>query len=285
MTIIEQYLAGKHTQDDCEDGIVTTPHFVAVIDGSTSKTHRRFHPTMRNGRYAMMLLTSFIQEMRPDTSLHDFCEGVTERFAEVYRDTTRLDAPSATDKSTTLGPPSATIPPHERLCASAAIYSRTHRQVWLVGDCQCLVDGKGHDNPKPDEAVIADLRAGQFDTCSRDKDDMLDGTTIVHDYARDMILPRLIRSMSHQNKTYAVIDGYPIYEQGIKAIAIGPACSEVVLATDGYPFLCPTLEASEEALAAQLARDPFCIKTFKATKGLMRGNRSFDDRAYVRFLD
>ena len=55
------------------------------------------------------------------------------------------------------------------------------------------------------------------------------------------------------------------------------------LATDGDPFLRDTLSASEEALAAQLATDPLCIRTYLATKGQMAGNLSFDDRAYVRF--
>lgn len=41
MTITEQFICGKHTATDCEDGIVITPHFAAVIDGSTSKTPLR----------------------------------------------------------------------------------------------------------------------------------------------------------------------------------------------------------------------------------------------------
>lgn len=281
MTIIEQHLVGKHTPDDCEDGIVVTPHFVAVIDGSTSKTHHRFHPAMRNGRYAMTLLAAFVREAAPDISLHHFCEETTARFAAVYQagQSLRSDSPAASSPSS----PLSTVPPHERLCASIAIYSRAHRQVWLIGDCQCMVDGQLYDNPKPGEALLAAQRARHFPHCYYNEEHMLDGMTIVHDYARDLILPDLIRSMENQNKTYAVIDGYPVYRQGIKTIAIDRADSEVVLATDGYPFLKPTLEASEEALARQLAQDPFCIDSFKATKGLMRGNLSFDDRAYVRF--
>ena len=58
---------------------------------------------------------------------------------------------------------------------------------------------------------------------------------------------------------------------------------EVVLASDGYPFLCPTLAESEARLKEQIVRDPLNINTFKATKGMMTGNLSFDDRAYIRF--
>ena len=56
----------------------------------------------------------------------------------------------------------------------------------------------------------------------------------------------------------------------------------VVLASDGYPRILPTLAASEEALAGLLAADPLCIGPLCGTKGVRPGNVSFDDRAYVR---
>ena len=59
--------------------------------------------------------------------------------------------------------------------------------------------------------------------------------------------------------------------------------NEVVLASDGYPFLKPTLAASEAALAEQIANDPQNIHSFIATKGIVEGNKSFDDRTYIRF--
>ena len=58
------------------------------------------------------------------------------------------------------------------------------------------------------------------------------------------------------------------------------------LATDPltYPFLEPTLAASEAALAEQIANDPQNIHSFIATKGIVEGNKSFDDRTYIRFV-
>ena len=41
MKIAEQFIQGKHSAADCEDGIVVTNDFVAVIDGSTSQTPKR----------------------------------------------------------------------------------------------------------------------------------------------------------------------------------------------------------------------------------------------------
>lgn len=69
---------------------------------------------------------------------------------------------------------------------------------------------------------------------------------------------------------------------GVRTIPVPEPPTEVVLASDGYPQLCPTLAESEAALRRQLDDDPFCIRTFKATKGRMVGNQSFDDRAYLR---
>jgi glycerophosphoryl diester phosphodiesterase len=58
---------------------------------------------------------------------------------------------------------------------------------------------------------------------------------------------------------------------------------EIVLASDGYPFLCKTLEESEQRLAQQKSEDPLNIGAFKATKAFTKENNSFDDRAYIRF--
>ena len=87
--------------------------------------------------------------------------------------------------------------------------------------------------------------------------------------------------MQDQNKTYTVIDGTPIYMNGIKTIDVSRA-REIVLATDGYPFLKPTLAESEAALRELLRQDPMLVSLYQATKGIMQGNCSFDDRAYLR---
>ena len=57
MKILEQSIIAKSPNKKSEDGIVVTPDFIAVIDGSTSKTKRRHCPIMSNGRYAMLLIS------------------------------------------------------------------------------------------------------------------------------------------------------------------------------------------------------------------------------------
>ena len=89
--------------------------------------------------------------------------------------------------------------------------------------------------------------------------------------------------MKEQNKSYAVVDGFVIPEQKVRILTLDFRSWEIILASDGYPFLEPTLQASEQRLAHQRETDPLNIGAFKATKAFVTGYNSFDDRAYIRF--
>lgn len=264
MKIIESSIIGKKSPEACEDGMVVTDDFIAVIDGSTSKTPKHLNPDMKNGRYAMMLISEYIrEELKSEASVDDFCQGVTAYiYNKVYE---KLGVEERLKEH-----------PEERLTASAILYSRTRNEVWMVGDCQAIIDGKLYENGKPYEQEIARKRVELIEQ----------GLSPAE--ARKQIEPLLIEAMlSGQNQTYTVIDGFPIYREGVKVVALKmkPVSSpnEVVLASDGYPFLKPTLSASEAALAEQIANDPQNIHSFIATKGIVEGNKSFDDRTYILF--
>ena len=288
MKIIESSIIGKKSPEACEDGMVVTDNFIAVIDGSTSKTPKHLNPDMKNGRYAMMLISEYIrEELKADASVDDFCQGVTAYiYHKVYE---KLGVEERLKEH-----------PEERLTPSAILYSRTRNEVWLVGDCQAIIDGKLYENGKPYEQEIARKRVELIEQ----------GLSPAE--ARKQIEPLLIEAMlSGQNQTYTVIDGFPIYREGVKVVSVSDSCSvqdsvpasdsvpcsdsvsasgtffvsssEIVLASDGYPFLEPTLAASEAALAEQIANDPQNIHSFIATKGIVEGNKSFDDRTYIRF--
>lgn len=289
MKIIESSIIGKKSPEACEDGMVVTDDFIAVIDGSTSKTPKHLNPDMKNGRYAMMLISEYIrEELKADTSVDDFCQGVTAYiYNKVYE---KLGVEERLKEH-----------PEERLTASAILYSRTRNEVWMVGDCQAIIAGKLYENGKPYEEKIARKRVELIEQ----------GLSPAE--ARKQIEPLLIKAMlSGQNQTYTVIDGFPIYREGVKVVSVSDSSSvqdsvpasdsvpcsdsasasdtipssssEIVLASDGYPFLKPTLAASEAALAEQIANDPQNIHSFIATKGIVEGNKSFDDRTYIRFV-
>ena len=288
MKIIESSIIGKKSPEACEDGMVVTDDFIAVIDGSTSKTPKHLNPDMKNGRYAMMLISEYIrEELKADASVDEFCQGVTAYiYNKVYE---KLGVEERLKKH-----------PEERLTASAILYSRIRNEVWMVGDCQAIIAGKLYENGKPYEEKIARKRVELIEQ----------GLSPAE--ARKQIEPLLIEAMlSGQNQTYTVIDGFPIYREGVKVVSVSDSSSvqdsvpasdsvpcsdsasasgtipssssEIVLASDGYPFLKPTLAASEAALAEQIANDPQNIHSFIATKGIVEGNKSFDDRTYIRF--
>ena len=147
----------------------------------------------------------------------------------------------------------------------------------MIGDCQCLVGEEYYNNPKPYEAELAQQRADIINA-SDNKEQFL-----VNDTARQAIIPHMLETMKNQNITYAVIDGFRIPEQYVRVLTLSFQPWQIVLASDGYPFLERTLDKSEARLMHQLKTDPLNIGEFKATKAFMDGNNSFDDRAYIRF--
>ena len=231
---------------------------------------------MSNGRYAMKLISRYIEHMPANTSCHQFCKGVT---AYIFKHYQLPLFPSLTPQSRVQR---LREHPEERLCASAVVYSRLRREIWLVGDCQCLAGDQYYDNPKPYEQQLAQMRADrvrQLLSEGTSQESLLEA----NDPARQIMIPTMLETMKQQNLTYAVIDGFPIPESRVPVITLDFRPWEIVLASDGYPFLCPTLAESEARLAQQRETDPLNIGTFQATKAFVRGNNSFDDRTYIRF--
>jgi len=263
MEIIEQSIIAKNPKKKSEDGIVVTKDYIAVIDGSTSKTNRRYSFLRSNGRYCMQLISHYIRQAKGNLSCQQFCNGVSRAIASHYK---KKDIARLAEH------------PEERLTASAIVFSRLNREIWMIGDCQCLVGGEFLDNPKPYEQELAEQRANIIQQYEGDKSIFLK-----HDKAREAIIPHMLEAMQQQNKSYAVIDGFAIPQQHVRVITLDFKPWEIVLASDGYPFLESTLAASEERLAEQRNNDPLNIGTFKATKAFVDGNNSFDDRAYIRF--
>ena len=267
MEIIEQASIAKNPRKKNEDGIVVSRDFVAVIDGSTSKSQYRHSLLRSNGRYAMQLVSRYIQHMPKDIRFDQFLHGVTDCIRKHY-------------KKSML--PSLLAHPEDRLTASVIVFSRLQREIWMIGDCQCLIGGEHYENPKPAEAELAAMRAREV------RRQMADGKPLEellrNDTARPVIIPRMIDTMRQQNIAYSVADGFPIPRQHCRQFTLDFRPWEIVLATDGYPFLCPTLAESESLLQRQREEDPLNIgPRFQATKAFHPDNNSFDDRTYVRF--
>lgn len=215
----------------------------------------------------MLLISEYIEQTADkNATAEEFCEGVTAFVRDRY-DSAML--------------PRLAVHPEERLTASCIVYSRNKRQIWMIGDCQCLVGGCLYENPKPYEDVLARKRADILKAL------VCEGMTVEelrgNDLGRKAIIPEMIETMRNQNKTYAVVDGYPIPMEKVRIIRLTEQPQTIVMASDGYPFLLPTLAESEKTLSRQLEKDPLNIYEFTATKAYIQGNNSFDDRSFVCF--
>ena len=226
----------------------------------------------------MKLVSNYIRRMPKDITCEGFLRGVTAYVRKHYKKSMLRRLAEH---------------PEDRLTSSVVVFSRLCREIWMVGDCQCLVSTLVspltphlsplyYDNPKPYEAELAAMRA---DEVSRQ---LAEGKTIDelcrNDTARPFIIPHMIETMRNQNITYSVVDGFPIPRQHVRTITLDFNPYEIVLASDGYPFLHPTLEECEAALQHQRQEDPLNIGPhFQATKAFHPDYNSFDDRTYIRF--
>ena len=213
----------------------------------------------------MLLVSRYIRKMPKTATSEEFMRGVTAYIRKHYKKSMlqRL-----------------TEHPEDRLTCSAVIFSRLNREIWMIGDCQCMINGELFDNPKPAEAELAAMRAEEV------KRLLATGVTqdelLRNDIARPVIIPHMLETMRQQNISYSVIDGFTIDRRHVRIIPLDFRPWEIVLASDGYPVLCPTLEESEQQLQKQREEDPLNIGTFQATKAFHPDFYSFDDRSYVR---
>ena len=289
--IIEQSVIGKHPDPrKCEDGLFISKDFVAVIDGVTSKGGISWGcppmtgtpqgcpsitgtpqgcPSMTSGCYAREVLLAALQTMPADIDSVSAIEYLNLALAAAGQSRYEylLDHPE------------------ERLQAVIILYSCLRREVWAFGDCQCLIDSVIHTHSKKIDCLLAQIR------CLYDQAELLLGCTAdelsEHDPGRDCILPLLRRQFMLANQDspygYDVLDGFAIHAHHVSVYPVAPK-SHVILASDGYPVVRETLLETEEALKALIEKDPLCICENRGTKGLIKGNLSFDDRTYVRFL-
>jgi hypothetical protein len=214
----------------------------------------------------MRIVSRYIRRMPANTTSEQFLTGVTATVRRHYR---RSMLPRLQEH------------PEDRLTCSVVVFSRLCREVWLVGDCQCLIvnprqgaaSSQYYDNPKPYEAELAAMRADEVQR------QMAEGKTVDqllrNDTARPVIIPRMLETMRQQNVTYAVVDGFHIPRQHVRILTLDFQPWEVVLASDGYPFLHPTLAESEEALEHQRLNDPLNVGNFQATKAFHPDNNFY----------
>lgn len=280
MKKVTEFIAAKDgNPQNCEDAITVTASFACVVDGATSKT-KRMWGRKTGGQKAAQIICETLDSIPKDEVVNkvELFGLFTVKIGELYRQQDSLF--ETVEKN-----------PWERMTASAVVYSKHHRQVWMVGDCQCLIDGKLFLNSKDVDRVLAETRAFILELEIMKDRNTKEAEKIAelrrNDPGRAFIYPLLAEQSYFQNSpepnaySYGVIDGFQLDECYIKTIEVGNA-EYIILASDGYPQLFPTLEETEANLKSLLAEDPLCFRKLKSTKGVLPGNDSYDDRAYLK---
>jgi len=257
--------------EDCEDAIYIGPHFVAVIDGVTSKTARRWDG-LTGGRIAASTLQEAFDQIPFDATARQAVNILSDAIKRLYESYDVLESMQAN--------------PVQRVTAAFVAVSLWRKEVWFVGDCQCLLNQEHIQHPMRIDEITANARSLFLES------EIAQGKTIEellqHDTGREYIQPLLERQMLFQNTPSAgqywfpVIGGFEVPDEGIHVQGLPTDIETIVLASDGYPYLKRSLHESEQALQEVLQDDPLLFRKYKATKGVREGHISFDDRAYVK---
>jgi len=275
MQVIESFIESKTGNPECcEDAMFINEHFAAVIDGATSKA-KMLPSGVTTGKKAAELIKASFPTIPTDAGPAEVMEALNQGIFDFYVEEGMLD--TAHDE------------PETRLSAAVIVYSAYHRKIFSVGDGAALIDGTPVTRVKNVDRITAEARAFFLET------EIRKGKTVSQllddDTGREFIFELLKRQCLFQNApvaspyTYYVIDGFFSSDSNAGRIDLYPvphAARELVLSSDGYPRLLPTLAETEAELSRIIAEDPLCFRSFKSTKGVYKGNVSFDDRTYIR---
>lgn len=260
----ESTISKTGNESDNEDGLFCSDKYIAVIDGATSKVQNK-----SMGKSGGQIIRDII-------ILELSCMSGTEKAEEaINKIQKRIINEFPAEKNFPVS-------------ASAAIYSVCHNQIWLVGDCQAIVDNEYYCEKKRVDEILSEARSMAIFALI--EEGMSENDFMQDDKGRELIMPflKLQRYLENKRGHFGYITfnnstyNESILSEKVKIINASSA-SEIVLASDGYPILKSTLEETEKELAKVIHEDPLCYKINRSTKGIINGNCSYDDRTYIKF--
>jgi glycerophosphoryl diester phosphodiesterase len=272
MQVIEQSIIAKTgNPPDSEDVLFLNTDFAAVIDGVTSKKGS-LAGNVSVGRKAAELIRDELSVFPRETPAAAMMKRLNDVIRGYYLEKGILEEARRN---------------YDVRCGAAIIiYSDFYREVWRVGDCEALIGSREITTRKPLDSLMAEIRSCFLETEIRRGKTVAD--LLEKDTGRMYIEEMLSRQIEFQNAdipsayNYHVLDGFFTDLEEIEIFSVPTDVRTLVLASDGYPFLKPSLSESEAELAEVIREDPLCFRKFKSTKGVYRGNHSFDDRSYLK---
>lgn len=273
MQVIEQFTQGK-TGDETlnEDKFVVTEHFIAVLDGVTSRRGQMLQG-MTNGRFATHTIATEIARLPRQIDARAAVDHLTERLKSISEAVAASENKVFSDTGM------------RRPAAALIMYSQARQEIWRVADPTFVIDGTVNEKSFPQETNWAELRRAYIH--SRLATGSTEESLRDNDPTWELLSPMMGEFKVFTNYAgpfgYGVINGTPVPDVHVEVFSAFGA-REIVLASDGYPYVARTLQETERVLQYIVTEDPLMYKLYPQVKGVKPGYESFDDRTYVRFL-
>lgn len=272
---IEYFIQGKVGATEkgnatCEDGLFYNDHFLAVFDGATDKSGKTYEGGRKGGRVARDIILGVFETLPPDAQKEDVLKVINEKYQAFYQAHPDMDF-----EKNPLFRPTATL----------IWYSFHNKEMVAIGDSKARIDGKIYnDGSKMVDILNSDLRVKVIQELGLTEKEVAE-----NDLGRFYILPLLEKQSEFQNNPkapkafqYWAIDGFEVPVSELRVWKFEKQPKVIELSSDGYETI--PVKASipdyEAGLAKLLKEDPMRIKN-PSTKGLQKGNASFDDRAVL----
>lgn len=268
------FVCGKTLGRPCEDIVHVSDNYVAVIDGSSLSPLTQGIST---GYLIAHSIGQALHRINARASIEEALKGINATIDEAFR-----------DKRAALGQSG------RYAAASAAIYSRFRRQLWVFGDVLLSIDGNEIPLAKRIDQVVAAARQAYIAELIADGD--TEDAIIQNKPEQVVVQPILERQQrAFLNKVDDLGLGYSNIDGTMDALKLAQVidakgASRITLASDGYAFLGTSWRATEIAMRRLLAVDPCLYRQYPQAKGLPLRRSSlaqrypwFDDRAWVEW--
>ena len=271
MQIIEKFIASKYGEDAlCEDGLFINDKFIAVMDGVTAKGEILWN-NKTSGFHAKEILIKAMEQLDGKEGASQVLEYLNFQLHKQYNGNEDYFL-----KNTA-----------ERLRSTIVIYSQRHKQIWCFGDCQFRINGQSFKKEMEIDVLLAEVRSAYLHS------ELISGKSAeelcLSDPSQEILLPFIRNQLYFSNcdkggkYEFSVLDGF-CDDFSKVIVADVKAGDTVILASDGYPSLEPSLQESELFLKELKEKDPLCIDCYKAGSGFTNGKSSIDDRTYIKFV-
>lgn len=254
-------LSGKATDDLCEDRMIATPHFVAVLDGATGSMVVDGKP---GGWLAAEIVKGVIESLPADVTVFEFEKAATAALKPMHD---RWDG--------NMYPP----------CTQAVVYSVARQEIWRIGDCHARIDGVEHVGGKKVDAIAVAIRCMVLRGIKRlglpaDSEAAL-AAKERHPWRWVSRLQAAYQNRDDDPLCYGVLDGSPVPPKFIDVFDAKGA-KEIVLCSDGFYTPTATLAEGLADLKRVKDNDPMQMELVEGYCPFVEGKDIHDDTTYIR---